>query len=207
MDLLKLVIDQKRPQLANRRDVVFHQDNARPHTSVSDSSGTLEAWLLNFNLRRLLTSFEDYWDGPLNLKPRSNDKDDIGVGTTVFKFLFPTNEKALNIDTFNAHQHLNTASHLSTEECKWLIKDMWGLALSRETITLKIVMEYLLDQYVALTFSKYSQWTAMAGSDVVQSGRPIFDDFFQHLWPYIGNNTANVVFQMVKRLWHIRIDQ
>ncbi|GFU36203.1 hypothetical protein TNCV_1554581 [Trichonephila clavipes] len=46
-----------------------------------------------------------------------------------------------------------------------------------------------------------------AGSDVVQSGRPIFDDFFQHLWPYIGNNTANVVFQMVKRLWLIRIDQ
>ncbi|GFT88555.1 hypothetical protein TNCV_5000381 [Trichonephila clavipes] len=47
--------------------------------------------------------------------------------------------------------------------------------------------------------------TATAGSDVVQSGRPIFDDFFQHLWPYIGNNTANVVFQMVKRLplmWH-----
>ncbi|GFU49741.1 hypothetical protein TNCV_2930271 [Trichonephila clavipes] len=41
--------------------------------------------------------------------------------------------------------------------------------------------------------------TATAGSDVVQSGRPIFDDFFQHLWPYIGNNTANVVFQMVKQ--------
>ncbi|GFV68035.1 hypothetical protein TNCV_1873171 [Trichonephila clavipes] len=50
-------------------------------------------------------------------------------------------------------------------------------------------------------------WTATAGSDVVQSGRPIFDDFFQHLWAYIGNNTANVVFQMVKRLWLIRIDQ
>ncbi|GFT04065.1 hypothetical protein TNCV_3346151 [Trichonephila clavipes] len=50
-------------------------------------------------------------------------------------------------------------------------------------------------------------WTASAGSDVVQSGRPLFDDFFQHLWPYIGNNTANVVFQMVKRLWLIRIDQ
>ncbi|GFU12012.1 uncharacterized protein TNCV_3265941 [Trichonephila clavipes] len=49
--------------------------------------------------------------------------------------------------------------------------------------------------------------TATAGSDVVQSGRPIFNDFFQHLWPYIGNNTANVVFQMVKRLWLIRIDQ
>ncbi|GFW72449.1 hypothetical protein TNCV_3796771 [Trichonephila clavipes] len=49
--------------------------------------------------------------------------------------------------------------------------------------------------------------TATAGSDVVQSGRPIFDDFFQHLWPYIGNNTVDVVFQMVKRLWLIRIDQ
>ncbi|GFT72856.1 uncharacterized protein TNCV_5065831 [Trichonephila clavipes] len=30
--------------------------------------------------------------------------------------------------------------------------------------------------------------TATAGSEVVQSGRPIFDDFFQHLWPYIGNH-------------------
>ncbi|GFT88541.1 hypothetical protein TNCV_263211 [Trichonephila clavipes] len=49
--------------------------------------------------------------------------------------------------------------------------------------------------------------TATAGSDVVQSGRPIFDDLFQHLWPYIGDNTANVVYQMVKRLWLIRIDQ
>ncbi|GFX51805.1 hypothetical protein TNCV_5015071 [Trichonephila clavipes] len=51
------------------------------------------------------------------------------------------------------------------------------------------------------------QKTATVGSDVVQSGRPIFDDFFQHLWPYIGNNTANVVFLRVKRLWLIRIDQ
>ncbi|GFU67932.1 hypothetical protein TNCV_1364761 [Trichonephila clavipes] len=51
------------------------------------------------------------------------------------------------------------------------------------------------------------KWTATAGSDVVQSGRPIFDDFSQHLWPYIGNNTANVVFRMVKRFWLIRKDQ
>ncbi|GFT05583.1 hypothetical protein TNCV_1044541, partial [Trichonephila clavipes] len=49
--------------------------------------------------------------------------------------------------------------------------------------------------------------TATATSDVVQSRRPIFDEFFQHLFPYIGNNTSNVVFQMVKRLWLIRIDQ
>ncbi|GFU56171.1 hypothetical protein TNCV_712301 [Trichonephila clavipes] len=57
------------------------------------------------------------------------------------------------------------------------------------------------------SFIAETERTATAGSDVVQSGRPIFDDFFQHLWPYIGNNTANVVFQMVKRLWLIRIDQ
>ncbi|GFV12529.1 adhesion G protein-coupled receptor B2 [Trichonephila clavipes] len=64
------------------------------------------------------------------------------------------------------------------------------------------------DNLVALHF-KYDFWhrTATAGSDVVQSGRRIFDDVFQHLWPYIDNNTANVVFQMVKRLWLIRIDQ
>ncbi|GFU73866.1 hypothetical protein TNCV_554941 [Trichonephila clavipes] len=55
--------------------------------------------------------------------------------------------------------------------------------------------------------SGWPRKTATAGSDGVQSGRPIFDDFFQYLWPYIGNNTANVVFQMVKRLWLIRIDQ
>ncbi|GFV36330.1 hypothetical protein TNCV_2233771 [Trichonephila clavipes] len=53
----------------------------------------------------------------------------------------------------------------------------------------------------------HSTRTDRVGSDVVQSGRPIFNDFFQHLWPYIGKNTANVVFQMVKRLWLIRIDQ
>ncbi|GFY09663.1 hypothetical protein TNCV_381571 [Trichonephila clavipes] len=58
-----------------------------------------------------------------------------------------------------------------------------------------------------LTIPENTLRTATAGSDVVQSGRPIFDDFSQHLWPYIGNNTANVVFQMVKRLWLIRIDQ
>ncbi|GFX11707.1 hypothetical protein TNCV_4340531 [Trichonephila clavipes] len=56
-------------------------------------------------------------------------------------------------------------------------------------------------------FHQPHERNATAGSDVVQSGRPIFDDFFQHLWPYIGNKTANVVFQMVKRLWLIRIDQ
>ncbi|GFS74647.1 hypothetical protein TNCV_3977901 [Trichonephila clavipes] len=49
--------------------------------------------------------------------------------------------------------------------------------------------------------------TATTGSDVDQSGRPIFDDFFQNLCPFIGNNKTNVVFQMVRRLCLIRIDQ
>ncbi|GFX23163.1 mariner Mos1 transposase [Trichonephila clavipes] len=34
LDRLKLAIDQKRPELANRRGVVFHQDNARSYTSI-----------------------------------------------------------------------------------------------------------------------------------------------------------------------------
>ncbi|GFV68863.1 hypothetical protein TNCV_1985271 [Trichonephila clavipes] len=62
-------------------------------------------------------------------------------------------------------------------------------------------------QHFPLLVAGIFEETATAGSDVVQSGRPTFDDLFQHLWPYIGNNTANVVFQMVKRLWLIRIDQ
>ncbi|GFW98845.1 ATP-dependent DNA helicase [Trichonephila clavipes] len=63
------------------------------------------------------------------------------------------------------------------------------------------------DTLIEQIFPDVHTQTATAGSDVVQSGRPIFDDFFLHLWPYIGNNTANVVFQMVKHLWLIRIDQ
>ncbi|GFT55104.1 histone-lysine N-methyltransferase SETMAR [Trichonephila clavipes] len=34
LNRLKLAIDQKRPELANRKGVVFHQDNVRPHTFV-----------------------------------------------------------------------------------------------------------------------------------------------------------------------------
>ncbi|GFU90767.1 hypothetical protein TNCV_4869991 [Trichonephila clavipes] len=64
-----------------------------------------------------------------------------------------------------------------------------------------------VDWYLTDVTHTEIDWTATAGSDVVQSGRPIFDDFFQYLWPYIGNNTTNVVFQIVKRLWLIRIDQ
>ncbi|GFU97985.1 adhesion G protein-coupled receptor B2 [Trichonephila clavipes] len=59
---------------------------------------------------------------------------------------------------------------------------------------------YSKDDLVELHF-KYDFWhrTATASSDVVQSGRPIFDDFSNICGPSIGNNTANVVFQMVRR--------
>ncbi|GFV65863.1 putative DD34D transposase [Trichonephila clavipes] len=42
LDRLKLVTDQKRPELANRRGVMFHQDNAKPHTSVMTRQKFLE---------------------------------------------------------------------------------------------------------------------------------------------------------------------
>ncbi|GFW02649.1 mariner transposase [Trichonephila clavipes] len=49
LNRLKLMIDQKWPDLANKRGVVFHQDNARPHTSVVTPPETLGAWLESFN--------------------------------------------------------------------------------------------------------------------------------------------------------------
>ncbi|GFX16638.1 adhesion G protein-coupled receptor B2 [Trichonephila clavipes] len=92
------------------------------------------------------------------------------------------------------------------------VSQVTEIANGADTVTTNYVQFWFhrfgSDNLVAL-HCKYDCWymTATAGSDVVQSGRLIFDDFFQYLWPYIGNNTANVVFQMVKRLWLIRIDQ
>jgi len=34
LDKLKQAIDQERPELVNRKGVVFHQDNAKPHVSM-----------------------------------------------------------------------------------------------------------------------------------------------------------------------------
>ncbi|GFX72688.1 hypothetical protein TNCV_4062831 [Trichonephila clavipes] len=50
LDRLKLAIDQKRPDLENRRGVEFHQDNQRqaPHV-CSESPETLGASLGSFN--------------------------------------------------------------------------------------------------------------------------------------------------------------
>ncbi|GFT54157.1 hypothetical protein TNCV_3565061 [Trichonephila clavipes] len=59
----------------------------------------------------------------------------------------------------------------------------------------------------ALNADKETDCHGWLGCSPIWTSNFIFDDFFQLLWPYIGNNTANVVFQMVKRLWLIRIDQ
>ncbi|GFX17512.1 hypothetical protein TNCV_3411121 [Trichonephila clavipes] len=91
-------------------------------------------------------------------------------------------------------------------QCTGYTENVWTTRLFFADARLELFTSELDDE-PNLTLLNIGQWTATAGSDVVQFGRPIFDDFFHHLWLYIGNNTANVVFQMVKRLWLIRIDQ
>jgi len=42
LDKLKTAIEQKRPEIANRKGVVFHQDNARSHVSLITRQKLLE---------------------------------------------------------------------------------------------------------------------------------------------------------------------
>lgn len=42
LDELNTAIQEKRPQLANRKGIVFHQDNARPHVSLTTRKKLLE---------------------------------------------------------------------------------------------------------------------------------------------------------------------
>ncbi|CAK9808456.1 Histone-lysine N-methyltransferase SETMAR [Anthophora quadrimaculata] len=42
LDKLKTAIEQKRPEIANRKGVIFHQDNARPHVSLTTRQKLLE---------------------------------------------------------------------------------------------------------------------------------------------------------------------
>ncbi|XP_078051850.1 uncharacterized protein LOC144477998, partial [Augochlora pura] len=42
LDKLKTSIEHKRPEIANRKGVVFHQDNAQPHVSLSTRQKLLE---------------------------------------------------------------------------------------------------------------------------------------------------------------------
>ncbi|GFX72192.1 glypican-6 [Trichonephila clavipes] len=93
---------------------------------------------------------------------------------------------------------------------KWELKLVARCEMGSEngkSLIMMILIGTMEQDYSIIVLPSVLNKTATAGSDVVQSGRPIFDDFFQHLWPYVGNNMVNVVFQMVKRLWLIRIDQ
>ncbi|GFT47048.1 hypothetical protein TNCV_3747121 [Trichonephila clavipes] len=112
-----------------------------------------------------------------------------------------SNSKLIGIKRFLR----NHTSHAEGMFDHYLAEYLWRLAITHSNFPefFKSSCYTLPSTWEGSTIRK----TATAGSDVVQSGRPIFDDFFQHLWPYIGNNTANVVFQMVKRLWLICIDQ
>ncbi|GFT09274.1 hypothetical protein TNCV_5061661 [Trichonephila clavipes] len=107
--------------------------------------------------------------------------------------------KKISLNASIMKHHINTGNSSYLIECKEIENH-----LEKDSIQVSLESHCCADIKVK---QKVSPMTATAGSDVVQSGRPIFDDFFQHLWPYIGNNTANVVLQMVKRLWLIRIDQ
>jgi len=42
LDELKIAIEQKRPEIANRKGVVFHEDNARPHVFLITRQKLLE---------------------------------------------------------------------------------------------------------------------------------------------------------------------
>ncbi|GFU38847.1 mitotic-spindle organizing protein 2A [Trichonephila clavipes] len=102
----------------------------------------------------------------------------------------------------------NHAAHVEGEFNHYLIEYMWRRRRGHSMDDVfRELLRAITTLYPPMEKDVPSHMTATAGSDVVQSGRPIFDGCFQHLWPYIGNNTANVVFQMVERLWLIRIDQ
>ncbi|GFW05354.1 histone-lysine N-methyltransferase SETMAR [Trichonephila clavipes] len=97
----------------------------------------------------------------------------------------------LHLKSFLAGKHFNNDKELKENVSNWLKTQ--AATFYEEGIE-KLVPRY---STCLQNFGSYVERTATASSDVVQSGRPIFDDFFQHLWPYIGNNMANAVTKRV----------
>ncbi|GFV33067.1 uncharacterized protein TNCV_250711 [Trichonephila clavipes] len=174
------------PELNNHdvQELWFQQDGATCHTARA----TIDLWKDTFG-DRLISRF-----GPVNWPPRSCDL------TPLDCFLWGYVKSSVYADKPQRLDHLE-------DNIRRVIADIRPQMLEKVIENWTSRLDYTRASRGSLFPEIIFKMTATAGSDVVQSGRPIFDDFFQHLWPYIGNNTANVVFQMVKRLWLIRIDQ
>ena len=54
LDKLKKKIEKKNPELINRRGVVYHHDNAQPHTSLKTQKKTERARLGSFTISTIL---------------------------------------------------------------------------------------------------------------------------------------------------------
>ena len=44
LDQLKAALDEKHPELVNRKRIIFHQDNARPHVSMTRQKTVTACW-------------------------------------------------------------------------------------------------------------------------------------------------------------------
>ena len=45
LDQLKTTLDEKCPELVNRKPIIFHQDNVRAHVSLMTKAKTVTSWL------------------------------------------------------------------------------------------------------------------------------------------------------------------
>lgn len=97
LDKLNAAINEKRPELVNRRSVVFHQDNARPHTSLVTRQKLMElGWELMLHLPYspdlapsdyyLFRSLQNYLDG-------KTFNDDEAVKSQLNQFFADKNQK------------------------------------------------------------------------------------------------------------------
>lgn len=55
LDRVRTIVDEKLPKLTNRKDTLFHEDNTRPHISLSIYYGTTSAEV--FRLPHISTPF------------------------------------------------------------------------------------------------------------------------------------------------------
>ncbi|GFV94936.1 uncharacterized protein TNCV_1029341 [Trichonephila clavipes] len=174
------------PELNNHdvQELWFQQDGATCHTARA----TIDLLKDTFG-DRLISRF-----GPVNWPPRSCDL------TPLDYFLWGYVKSLVYADKPQTLDHLE-------DNIRRVIADIRPQMFEKVIENWASRLDYIRASRGSPMPEIIFKMTATTCSDVVQTGRPIFDDFFQHLWPYIGNNTANVVSQMVKRLWLIRIYQ